>query len=43
MKKLLTAMSFVLGLGLATAQQVQPSKAMTPPPPAKSVKMDKNV
>lgn len=43
MKKLLTAMSIVLGLGFATAQQVQPAKSgAVPPPPAKSMKAEKH-
>lgn len=44
MKKLLTAMSIILGLGFATAQQAHPAKvgAVAPPPPAKSMKAEKS-
>lgn len=38
MKKLLTVLSLVLGLGLATAQQVTPQQT-TPPPPPKAEQM----
>ncbi len=38
MKKLLTAMSLVLGLGLATAQQTAPASGTTPHQTAKTVK-----
>lgn len=37
MKKLFTAMSFVLGLGLATAQQTATKQTTLPPPPPKEV------
>jgi hypothetical protein len=38
MKKLFTALSIILGLGLASAQQVTPAKTTTAPP-AKGAKM----
>ncbi|WP_374464357.1 hypothetical protein [Chryseobacterium sp.] len=36
MKKLLSAMSLILGLGLATAQQTAPAKSTTAHPPVKA-------
>ncbi|MBU4538323.1 MAG: hypothetical protein KJ689_07035 [Bacteroidetes bacterium] len=40
MKKLVTAMSLLLGLGLASAQQTHPAAASHPAAPAKVVKAD---
>jgi hypothetical protein len=40
MKKLISAMSILIGLGLANAQQVQPSKSATPP--VKVVKVEQH-
>ncbi len=41
MKKLLSALSIVLGLGLATAQQTAPATTAAPHPTAKTVKAAK--
>jgi hypothetical protein len=41
MKKLLTAMSIVLGLGFATAQQTAPATKAAPHPTAKTAKAAK--
>ena len=38
MKKLLTTLSFVLGLGLATAQQTATKQTTSPPPPKEVAK-----
>ena len=41
MKKFLTAMSIILGLGLAQAQHTQAATTVTTPPPTKALKVEK--